>query len=69
MTPEQKEWIDESSYESLLERWRNAPVGDEMFIGETGKYYKEVMARKRDSDPDDAVRASKAIGWNTDPKD
>lgn len=63
MTVEQKEWIDNASYEQLLSRWRFAPVGSPWFQGEVGDYYKQVMARKRDADPDGHVRASKSIGW------
>ena len=36
-----KAWIDGASYESLLERWRNAPVGDPAFQGEAGRYYRD----------------------------
>lgn len=64
MTPEQKKWIDEARYESLLSRWRNAPVGDTIFTGEAGTYYAEVMARKRNEvGNEEHVRASKNIGW------
>jgi hypothetical protein len=59
-----KYWIDNASYESLLNKWRNAPAGDPFFQGETGQYYSKVMARKRDeAGPGEAVRASKNIGW------
>jgi hypothetical protein len=63
MTPEQKRWIDNASYESLLSRWRNSPAGDQMFQGEAGEYYSRVMAEKRAADPSGHVRASKSIGW------
>ena len=33
MTKAQKEWIDSSSYETLLSKWRFAPSGDLMFTG------------------------------------
>ncbi len=57
-------WIDNATYQELLDRWRNAPAGDEMFQGDTGKYYSKVMAEKRDAvGPGAAVAASKAIGW------
>lgn len=63
MTPEQKQWIDEADYESLLRLWRNAPTGEPLFQGDTGQYYRTVMAKKRDADAGAAVAASKHIGW------
>lgn len=63
MTLEEKAWIDNSTYEELLRRWRYAPVGDPIFQSEVGQYFKEVMFKKRDADPDEAVRASKRVGW------
>jgi len=61
---EMKKWIDDASYEQLLSRWRSAPVGDPMFIGGVGSYYKEKMAEKQSQIGDEeAVRASKRIGW------
>lgn len=63
MTPEEmKIWIDRASYEQLLSRWRFAPTGDPMFIGEVGDYYKKKMAEKCSSN-EEHVRVSKAIGW------
>jgi len=63
MTDEQKAWIDAASYQELLQRWRNAPVGAPMFQGDTGDYYAKVMAEKKAKvGPDAAVAASKAIG-------
>lgn len=57
-------WIDNASYEELLRKWRYAPAGDPMFQGETGQYYSEVMAKKRDEVGNaEHVRASKSIGW------
>ena len=48
MTNEQKKWIDNASYEELLERWRFAPVGvsNPLFQGDTGDYYSAVMKEK-----------------------
>ena len=64
MTKEQKDWIDNSSYEGLLSRWRNAPGGsDSIFQGNTGQYYGKVMREKREQvGHAEHVRASKAIG-------
>jgi hypothetical protein len=65
MNPVDKAWIDQASYEQLLEYWRNAPAGDRMFKGETGDYYDKVMKqRKEEIGHAAAVRASKNIGWD-----
>jgi hypothetical protein len=64
MTSEQKHWIDNSTYEQLLERLRFTPVGDPWFQGDVGEYYLKVMARKRDENPAEAVHASKSVGWS-----
>lgn len=62
MTPEEKYWIDNASYEKLLRKWRFAPVGDSFFTGETGSYYAEKMNQKRrELDPEEQVRISKDI--------
>lgn len=63
MTPEQKHWIDNASYEQLLRKWRFAPAGDPWFQGDVGDYYAKAIATKRDADEDGAVQASKNIGW------
>ncbi len=64
MTDEQKIWIDNAGYHELLRRWRNAPAGDAIFVGEAGVYYSKVMAEKRAVvGPAEHVAASKAIGW------
>ena len=62
LTKEQKEWIDNASYEQLLRKWRFAAVGDPMFSGDTFEHYDLVMREKRSADPAGHVRASKAIG-------
>lgn len=68
MTPEIKAWIDNATYESLLRRWRFAPVGDPVFQGDVGQYYTKAMKRKRDElDPDDQVAVSKFVGWEKKP--
>ncbi len=65
MTEEQKQWIDNASYEALLSLWRNAPVGSPWFQGEVGDYYTKVMAEKRSEvGGGEHARASKAIGWD-----
>jgi hypothetical protein len=64
LASERKDWIDSASYLSLLAKWRKAEVGDPMFQGEVGDYFVKVMKEKRDADPEGAVLASKAIGWD-----
>lgn len=65
MTPAQKHWIDTATYEDLLTHWRFAPAGDDLFQGDTGEYYQQIMAERRE-DIGDAGHAaiSKAIGWS-----
>ncbi len=63
MDQEIKDWIDKASYEDLLRKWRFAPVGSPFFVGEEGNYYSKIMADKKAVDHNEAVRASKTIGW------
>lgn len=64
MKKEMKNWIDKADYESLLTKWRFAPVGDVLFQGELGKYYSDVMFKKRNElDSAEQVRISKDVGW------
>ena len=63
LTEERKAHIDGLSYEQLLSKWRFAPMGESWFQGETGKYWGDRLAEKRDADPGGAVAASKLIGW------
>lgn len=65
LTPENKEYIDNLSYESLLSHWRFAPVGDAWFQDETGTYWGKRMAelRAKPGGQEEHVAASKSIGW------
>jgi len=65
LTSENKEHIDNMSYESLLSQWRNSPDGNPWFQGETGRYWGERMNELRPKSGGDSehVRASKSIGW------
>lgn len=65
MIPEKiKNQIDSMTYEEMLSKWRFAPIGDPMFQGETGDYYKKVMKKKKDQLLDgEHVSISKKIGW------
>ena len=59
---EMKTWIDGATYKELLDKWRYTGIGEPFFRGETGRYYKKVMAEKRNEvGPDAAVSASKSI--------
>ena len=62
LTPENKLFIDGLNHESLLGRWRSAPVGDPWFQGETGKYWSKRLTESRDADPARHTAASKALG-------
>jgi hypothetical protein len=65
MNNEQKEWIDNASYEELLRRWRFATANDSMFRGDLGEYYATVMFKKRDQlPPGEAAVISKKVGWD-----
>lgn len=57
-----KKWIDNATYEQLLQKVRFTPIGDPIFQGEVGQYFNEVMGKKR-SEHKDPVSASKKIGW------
>lgn len=65
LTEENKRAIDQKSYQELLSRWRNAPVGDKWFEGETGDYWAKRMKELRSQPGGDDlhVSASKEIGW------
>jgi len=68
MTPSQKAWIDGANYYDMLRLWRFAPAGDPMFSGETGKYYAEIMAKRRTAlGPEVHTAASKSLGWEPSP--
>lgn len=55
-------WIDKASYTELLRKWRYASVGDPFFAGEVGKYYHQVMQKKRaEVGNAEHIRASKTI--------
>lgn len=70
LTLENKAYIDSLSYESLLSRWHFAPVGDKWFQDDlsgkpqTGTYWGERMAELRSQNHEEAVRASKSVGWD-----
>jgi len=65
LTPENKEHIDNMSYEILLRGWRLGMIGDPWFQGETGLYWENRMAELRDKPGGNEIHvaASKKIGW------
>jgi hypothetical protein len=63
MTKKEKKWIDDATYEQLLSRWRNAPIGASIFSGQSGMYYSRTMDQKKIAvGHDEAVATSKRIG-------
>jgi len=62
VTPEQKDWIDNASYEQLLHKWRFTPAGDPFFSVDVGPDYEDVMQRKKQAV--DYVAAPKRLGWD-----
>jgi len=62
LTEENKKHIDSLHYEELLSHWREAPIGDKWFEGETGEYWGKRMAELRKQGVDHTA-ASKNIGW------
>ena len=59
-----KDRIDNVTYGQLLSWWRFTEIGNPMFTGETGEYFREVMARKKaELGPGAHVGASKRLGW------
>jgi len=65
LTDELKAEIDAKPYHELLYKCRFAPIGDEMFQGESGKYWGKRMAELRSVPGGDEMHtaASKRIGW------
>ena len=59
-----KDWIDSQNYESLLRRWRFGPIGDPIFQGDMGDYYRQAMIQKKSEQLDNGVSASKRVGWD-----
>lgn len=67
MTEAEKQWIDKASYFDLLAKWRYAPAGEQIFQGESGRYYAEVLERRRSEiGGAEHSRISREIGWRKD---
>lgn len=64
LTPENKEHIDNLSYEKLLCHWRFAPSNNEWLQGETGDYWSQKMKDLRIALGDaECTKISEYIGW------
>jgi len=65
LTDEDREWIDNADYITMLRRWRTAPAGDSIFCGITGRYFMDVIKRKKAELTEvEQVVASKHVGWD-----
>ncbi len=58
------EWIDNATLEELLVRWRFGAVGDTIFCGHAGQYFKARMEFLRSESPEEYTKISKRIGFN-----
>lgn len=63
LTDSVKQQIDSMDYYSMLYRWRFADLGDPMFEGDSGSYFKDRMIALRDANSIEASAISKAVGW------
>jgi hypothetical protein len=61
MTIKEKRRIDRMTYQEMLHKWCFAPVGDPMFAGKAGDYFREVMMKKGETA--DKAAVSKRVGW------
>ena len=61
MTPEKQQEIDALSMYDLLEAQLFAPIGDERFQGEEGRYRMQRLAKLRSADNAAYVQASKSL--------
>ena len=65
LTEKTMKFIDDMSYEELLQKHRFAPSGDPIFEGETGYYFSKRMGILRAALPEgEHAETSKRIGWD-----
>jgi hypothetical protein len=65
LTEEVKSNIDKMTYQQMLSQWRFAPSGTPMFQDESGKYFAEVMSKKKNElTHEEQVTTSKSLGWD-----
>lgn len=63
LTAELKAEIDSYDYLTLLRLWRFGAVGHDLFIGETGDYFREQLFKKKAAlSNGEQVAASKNVG-------
>ena len=64
MTNNQREWIDNATYDELLHKWRFTTTSEAIFNGAYGEYFAAVMAeRRKGMTTQEKVFASKRVGW------
>lgn len=64
MNEKTKKMIDAMPVREMLRRNRFAPIGDPLFMNETGDYFLKVMQEKRAAMGAEAWTAlSKDVGW------
>jgi hypothetical protein len=64
--PKFKQWIDNSTYEEMLARFRFSPMGDPIMMGESGNYFTLVFMRKHNElTEDERVQISHRVGWDS----
>lgn len=63
LSDEDRSKIEAMTIHEMLSHWRFDPAGTYWFRGERGALFQEVMFRKRDANPAEWTRSSKALGW------
>ena len=59
-----KNWIDNATYQELLQVWRFEPIGSDWFQDELGEYFKIKFFKKGEETPNEEMaQASKNVGW------
>lgn len=59
INPEMKDIIDAMTQEQMAAKWRFAPIGDPMFVGEVGEYFTKRFKELGGM----TVEISKRLGW------
>lgn len=63
LTAQRREEIDQMGYLEMLKAWRFTQIGSGMFAKESGRYFKEVMEKKKNKlSSDEQVKISKLVG-------
>jgi len=62
-------WINTSTYEYLLAKWRFSKVGDPFFCGHVGDHFAATLKRIRlQIGPEEHERISELVGWRRNRK-